>query len=291
MDAIKISGLTKFYGKVRGVKELELRVEEREFFGFIGPNGAGKSTTIRTVLGLLKADAGNMEIFGKNVQNFRNEILKEVGYLPSEALFYPGMRVREVILFSAKLRGRDCEKEGEKLCERLELDLGKKVRELSLGNRKKLGIVCALQHEPGLCILDEPTSGLDPLMQREFFSILKERNLAGATIFLSSHILSEVQEYCSRAAVIREGHIIACDRVANLANTGAKRIHIRGKVNLSGLSDMRDIQNGEGEIRFLYGGKMEVLISVLSGQKVEDLEIVEPDLEDVFLHYYKDGVE
>lgn len=126
MDAIKISGLTKFYGKARGVKNLDLRVEEGEFFGFIGPNGAGKSTTIRTVLGLLKADAGNMDIFGKDTQNFRNEILKEVGYLSSEALFYPGMRVREVILFSAKLRGRDCEKEGEKLCERLELDLEKR---------------------------------------------------------------------------------------------------------------------------------------------------------------------
>lgn len=289
MDAIKISGLTKSYGKARGVKNLDLQVKEGEFFGFIGPNGAGKSTTIRTVLGLLKADAGKMEIFGKDTENFRNEILKEVGYLPSEALFYPGMRVREIILFSAKLRGRDCEKEGKKLCERLELDPEKKVGELSLGNRKKLGIVCALQHKPRLCILDEPTSGLDPLMQREFFSILKERNLAGATIFLSSHILSEVQEYCSRAAVIREGQIIACDFVSNLANTGAKRIHIKGKVNLSKLSDMRDIQSGEGEIRFLYGGKMEELISILYGQKVENLEIAEPDLEEVFLHYYKDG--
>lgn len=289
MEAIKILGLTKFYGKVRGVKDLELNVKEREFFGFIGPNGAGKSTTIRIILGLLKADAGKIEIFGKDAQIFRNEILQMVGYLPSEALFYPGMRVQEVIAFSAKLRGRDCEKEAKKLCERLELDVTKKVRELSLGNRKKLGIVCALQHKPKLCILDEPTSGLDPLMQREFFAILRERNLDGTTIFLSSHILSEIQEYCSRAAVIREGHIIACDGVANLASAGAKRVHIRGNINLSGLSGIRNMQSGEDEIRFFYSGKMEALISALCGQKVEDLEISEPDLEDVFLHYYEDG--
>lgn len=289
MEAIKILGLTKFYGKVRGVKDLELDVKEREFFGFIGPNGAGKSTTIRIILGLLKADAGEIEIFGKDAQIFRNEILQMVGYLPSEALFYPGMRVQEVIAFSAKLRGRDCEKEAKKLCERLELDVTKKVRELSLGNRKKLGIVCALQHEPKLCILDEPTSGLDPLMQREFFAILRERNLDGTTIFLSSHILSEIQEYCSRAAVIREGHIIACNGVTNLASAGAKRVHIRGNINLSGLSGIRNMQRGEDEIRFFYSGKMEALISTLCGQKVEDLEISEPDLEDVFLHYYEDG--
>ncbi len=174
-----VSGLTKSYGKARGIDGLTLRVGEGEFFGFIGPNGAGKSTTIRTLIGLIKADAGKVEIFGKDIQTENRKILEETGYLPSEAIFYPGMKVGEVIELSAKLRGKDCKGEAEELCGRLELDRGKKVRELSFGNRKKLGIVCALQHSPRLCILDEPTSGLDPLMQREFFGILREKNAAG----------------------------------------------------------------------------------------------------------------
>lgn len=288
MDAIKLSGLTKSYGKARGIRKLELTVGEGEFFGFIGPNGAGKSTTIRTLLGLLRADGGRAEIFGKEIRTQQKEILQEVGYLPSEALFYPGMRVREVIALSAKLRGRDCAQEAGKLCARLGLDTEKKVRELSFGNRKKLGIVCALQHMPRLCILDEPTSGLDPLMQREFFAVLKERNAAGATIFLSSHILSEVQQYCSRAAIIREGSIIVCDEVEALANTGAKRVYIRGEVDISGLSGVRDVREEEGAVSFLYGGEINALLTVLGRQKVADVTIAEPDLEEIFMHYYQE---
>ncbi len=289
VDAIKLSGLTKSYGKARGIKGLGLCVAQGEFFGFIGPNGAGKSTTIRTLLGLLKPDAGTAEIFGKDVRTRREEILEEVGYLPSEALFYPGMRVREVIAFSAKLRGKDCAQEAEKLCARLGLDTAKKVRELSFGNRRKLGIVCALQHMPRLCILDEPTSGLDPLMQREFFEILKERNAAGATVFLSSHILSEVQQYCSRAAVIREGSIIVCESVKALAKTSAKRVHIRGNVDVSGLVDVRDLRQEGREVSFLYGGEIGALLTALCGQEIEDLAVAEPDLEEIFMHYYQEG--
>ncbi len=287
MDAIMVSGLTKSYGKARGIDSLSLVAGEGEFFGFIGPNGAGKSTTIRTLLGFVRADSGRAEIFGKDITACREEILREVGYLPSEAVFYPGMRVGDVIRFSAKLRGRDCRAEAGKLCDRLQLDTKKRVRELSFGNRKKLGIVCALQHMPRLCILDEPTSGLDPLMQREFFAILKEKNAAGATIFLSSHILSEVQQYCSRAAVIREGRLVACDRVEVLADTGAKRVHVRGNVDIAGLAGVRDVQEGEWEIRFLYSGQVKELLSVLCRQEVEDLAVEEPDLEEIFMHYYK----
>ncbi len=287
MDAIMVSGLTKSYGKARGIDSLSLVAGEGEFFGFIGPNGAGKSTTIRTLLGFVRADFGRAEIFGKDITACREEILREVGYLPSEAVFYPGMRVGDVIRFSAKLRGRDCGAEAGRLCDRLQLDTKKRVRELSFGNRKKLGIVCALQHMPRLCILDEPTSGLDPLMQREFFAILKEKNAAGATIFLSSHILSEVQQYCSRAAVIREGRLVACDRVEVLADTGAKRVHVRGNVDIAGLAGVRDVQEGEREIRFLYSGQVKELLSVLCRQEVEDLTVEEPDLEEIFMHYYK----
>ena len=189
MKAIETKGLTKFYGKARGITGLNLAVEEGEFFGFIGPNGAGKSTTIRILTGLIKSSGGSASIFERDVSGKKDEILADIGYLPSEAVFYNGMKVKDVIKLSADLRKRDCSAEAARLCERLQLDTEKKVEELSFGNRKKVGIVCALQHNPKLCILDEPTSGLDPLMQREFFSILREKNAAGMTVFLSSHIL------------------------------------------------------------------------------------------------------
>ena len=193
MEAVRTSNLTKYYGRARGIINLNLSVREGEFFGFIGPNGAGKSTTIRTLLGLIKQNSGMAEIFGMDTVKNRQKILENIGYLPSEAVFYSGMRVREILKLSADLRKRDCRKETVRLCERLQLDTSRKAEELSLGNRKKVAIVCALMHKPGLLILDEPTSGLDPLMQREFFDILQERNEEGATIFLSSHVLSEVQ--------------------------------------------------------------------------------------------------
>lgn len=240
MDAIHTSGLTKNYGKSRGIIDVNLRVGEGEFFGFIGPNGAGKSTTIRTILGLIKSNSGTAKVFGKNMEKEKKEMLGEIGYLPSEAMFYPGMRVKDVISLSANLRKKDCKAEAEILCERLQLDTGKKVEELSFGNRKKVAIVCALQHNPKLCILDEPTSGLDPLMQREFFDVLDEKNEKGTTIFLSSHILSEIQNHCTKAAIIREGRLIACDTVEALAKTSAKRIHIQGNLDLSNLPGVRE---------------------------------------------------
>lgn len=288
MNAIELKGLTKFYGKSRGILHLDLTVLEGEFFGFIGPNGAGKSTTVRTILGLIKSSGGSARIFGKDIVAEKKNILENVGYMPSEAVFYPGMRVKEVIRLSAGLRRRDCRREAKKLCERLGLDVSKKVDELSFGNRKKVSIVCALQHNPRLCILDEPTSGLDPLMQREFFSILKERNSAGVTVFLSSHVLSEIQRNCTRAAIIREGKLIACDSVEALSRTSAKRVHVQGEVHTAELKDVRDQQRSESGISFLYGGDMQVLLQVLARQKITDLTISEPDLEEIFLHYYLD---
>ena len=187
MKAIETNQLTKFYGKSRGITNVNLSVEEGDFFGFIGPNGAGKSTTIRTLLGLIFPTSGSAAVLGKSISQNRIEILSQVGYLPSEAMFYSGMRVRDILSYSAKLHQRDCKEEAGKLCERLELDISRRVDELSLGNRKKVGIVCALQHKPKLYILDEPTSGLDPLMQKEFYELLTERNQEGATVFLSSH--------------------------------------------------------------------------------------------------------
>lgn len=289
MDAIKTKALTKRYGKARGILDLDLCVSEGEFFGFIGPNGAGKSTTIRTLLGLIRPSGGSGEIFGMDIEKERQSILSCVGYLPSESLFYPGMRVRELLKLSAGLRKKDCRAEAGLLCERLQLNPTQKVEALSFGSRKKLAIVCALQHRPRLLILDEPTGGLDPLMQREFFSILRERNRAGTTIFLSSHILSEIQRNCRRAAIIREGRLIACDRVEALSKTSAKRVTVHGTLDWEALSGIRDLRAAEDGVSFLYSGSMNRLVQHLSSGDLTDLSIAEPDLEEIFLHYYAEG--
>ncbi|MGN0312497.1 MAG: ATP-binding cassette domain-containing protein [Lachnospiraceae bacterium] len=290
MEIIKTTKLTKYYGKARGIIDLDLTVEQGEFFGFIGPNGAGKSTTIRTLLGLIAPTSGSAMIFGKDITKEKQSIIQRTGYLPSEALFYPGMKVKDVLKLSADLRKTDCNAESKSLCERLQLDTSRKVDDLSFGNRKKVAIVCALQHKPDLLVLDEPTSGLDPLMQKEFFDILQERNKDGATILLSSHVLSEIQRNCTRAAIIRDGRIIACNSVDELAKTSAKRVTIQGNVNLDQLSGVKDRTDSDNSISFLYNGDMNSLLSTLSSGQVNDLTVTEPDLEEVFMHYYeKDG--
>lgn len=288
MEAIQTKKLTKSYGSARGIVNLDLTVHEGEFFGFIGPNGAGKSTTIRTLLGLIYPTSGQASVFGMDVVQKKEKILRQVGYLPSEAFFYSKMRVRDVLKFSADLRKIDCSAEANSLCERLQLDPEKKIDELSFGNRKKAAIICALQSKPDLLILDEPTGGLDPLMQRAFFEILHERNRDGATIFFSSHILSEVQRNCTRAAVIRQGSIIACDRVEAFANAGAKRVTIHGRVDISQLRGIKDRREGDGSVSFLYSGEIQVLLQCLSAGQVTDLTVAEPDLEEIFLHFYEE---
>lgn len=286
MDAIKTTSLTKYYGKARGITDMNLTVEQGDFFGFIGPNGAGKSTTIRILLGLISPTEGNARILGMDVMREKESILSSIGYMPSEASFYHNMRVRDVIKFSADMRHKNCREEAGRLCERLELDTGKRIRELSLGNRKKVSIVCALQHEPRLCILDEPTSGLDPLMQREFYAILEERNAGGATIFVSSHILSEIQRYCRHAAVIREGRILTVDSTENLGHTDTKRVRLRGVAAPPDLPHIKDIQADGDSVSFLYGGGADTLLSALSKLHLTDITILEPDLEEIFMHYY-----
>lgn len=295
MSAIRLDKLTKYYGKNRGIKDLSLEVEEGEFFGFIGPNGAGKSTTIRTMLGLISANSGSGEILGMDISRESTRLLADVGYLASETNFYDRMKVKDVIKLSADLRGVDTSKEAESLVERLSLDVNKRISELSLGNRKKVGIVCALAHKPKLCILDEPTSGLDPLMQKEFFKILQERNKEGATIFLSSHILSEVQEYCKRAAIIKDGRLVAIGDINKLSNTSAKSIRINGIDSLpeSLLTGARNVSkknaasDEDKQVTFLYSGEINTLIRELAKLSITDIAINEPDLEEVFMHYYE----
>lgn len=291
MEVMKTTKLTKYYGKVRGIKELDLTVTHGEFFGFIGPNGAGKSTTIRTVLGLIAPTSGDAMIFGKDVTKEREAILQNIGYLPSEALFYQGMKVKDILRLSADLRKVDCSAESKRLCERLQLDTARKIDDLSFGNRKKVAIVCTLQHRPELLVLDEPTGGLDPLMQKEFFDILRERNREGTTIFLSSHVLSEIQRNCTRAAIIRDGRIIAQGNVDDLSKTSAKRITVHGSIHLENLSGVRDRKAGEDGISFLYSGDMGSLLRTLASGQVDDLTVTEPDLEEIFLHYYEEDGE
>lgn len=287
MNVIKTYALTKNYGKSRGIIDIDLTVEEGDFFGFIGPNGAGKSTTIRTLLGLISPTGGKAELFGKDIFKQKEEILKCIGYMPSEAAFYNNMKVKDVIKLSAEIRCMDCRDEAKLLCDRLEIDPEKKIRELSLGNRKKVSVVCALQHKPKLCILDEPTSGLDPLMQREFYAILEELNKVGTTIFLSSHVLSEIQRYCKHAAVIREGRLLISDSIENLGHTKAKKVQLRGTDNLPSLENVRDLKINGDTISFLYSGKPDILLKMLSSMHLNDVNISEPDLEEVFMHYYE----
>lgn len=290
MDAIKTVGLTKYYGKAKGIENLELTVQAGEIFGFIGPNGAGKSTTIRTLLGLITPTGGSAQIFGLDIVKEKEKILQKVGYLPAEAVFYSGMRVKDMLTLSADLRKKNCTEDAKVLCERLQLDVTRKIDELSLGNRKKTAIVCALQHRPELLVLDEPTGGLDPLMQKEFFDILRERNRDGATVFLSSHILSEIQRNCTRAAIIRDGRVIACDSVEELSKTSTKRITVHGRVNLDALNGIRDKKSMNDSVSFLYSGDMNSLLHALSAGQISDLSVTEPDLEEIFMHYYtKDG--
>lgn len=291
MNAIQLSNLTKYYGKSKGILNLNLDVKEGEFFGFIGPNGAGKSTTIRTLLGLITPSSGQAKIFDETIRQRNPQIRSHIGYLPSEAVFYRGIKVKDLLKLSADLHYKDCSAEREILCRRLQLDVNRKVDELSFGNRKKVAIVSALQHQPKLLILDEPTSGLDPLMQREFFHIIRERNEQGATVFLSSHVLSEIQRNCTRAAIIREGRIIACDRVEALSKTNAKRISVQGQVSLDSLEEIRDLKENDGIFSFLYGGDIHRLLETLSAGTITDLSISDPDLDEIFLHYYENGGE
>ncbi len=286
MNIIETSHLTKYYGKSCGIENVDLAVEEGDIFGFIGPNGAGKSTTIRTLLGLISATSGTATVFGRDIRREKKEILEGIGYMPAEAMFYNGMRVSEILRLSADLHRKDCTEEAKRLCERLALDPTRKVGELSLGNRKKVSIVCALQHKPRLYILDEPTSGLDPLMQRAFYEILMERNREGATVFLSSHVLSEVQKYCRHAAIIRDGRILACDTVEKLGHTGAKRVVLHGVQEAPRLTDVKHIVTSDDTVEFLYSGDVRQLTALLAKLPLTDITITEPDLDEVFLHYY-----
>ena len=271
-DVITITNLNKYYGSHQAVSNLNLSVHQGEIFGFLGANGAGKSTVIRCILRLVSKTSGDIVLLGGAYSSL-TEALAHIGYLPSEAHFYPDMKVRDVIRLAAKARKIDCQTEADRICKFLEVPLDKKIKDLSLGNRKKVSIVCALQHKPRLLLLDEPTSGLDPLMQERFFTLIKEACLNGATCFLSSHNLSEVKNYCDRAAIIKEGKLLVVDTVDHLTRSQTKNVTI-----------WKDGQ----EKQFRYDGTSEDLLNHLVDLAPTDFLVEEPSLEDLFLHYYEE---
>ncbi len=285
---IETRKLTKSYGKARGIVELDLTVNEGEIFGFIGPNGAGKSTTIRTLLSLIHKTSGEATIFGLDCETHSVEILQEVGYLPSEVFYYDNMKAIDLLRYSASFYKKDCSARIQELAGALELDLHKKIEDMSLGNKKKVGIVQGLLHSPRLIILDEPTSGLDPLMQRTFFDLIEAENQRGATILFSSHILSEVQRICHRVAIIKEGRIVSDQSMSELAGQACKRVSFTlpggaGDFRLEGASD---IEMHGNTVSFLYRGEPPRLLAALAGYPLTNVDISEPSLEEIFLHYY-----
>ena len=290
MSIIEIKNLTKYYGESLGIKSVNLNVEEGEIFGFIGPNGSGKSTTIRLLMGLIYPTWGEANLFGKDAIKCGPEVRKDIGYLPSEIFYYDKMKVRDLLSYSASFYDKDCSVRIKELSDIMELDLNRRIEDLSYGNKKKLGIVQGLLHEPKLIILDEPTGGLDPLMQQKFFNIIKEENKKGATVFFSSHILGEVQELCNRVAIIKDGSIIEVQDIKTLRENNYKKISILGDdlnkevFELNGVTKL--IKDKDG-IKFFYKGDINIITKAISSIKARDVNIEEPTLEEVFMHYYE----
>ncbi len=285
---IETKKLTKSYGSARGIVDVNLTVQEGEIFGFIGPNGAGKSTTIRTLLSLIYKTSGEAKVFGLDCHENRVEILKQVGYLPSEVFYYDNMKAIDLFNYSASFYNKDCSKKIKELASALELDLNKKIEDMSLGNKKKVGIVQGLLHSPKLIILDEPTSGLDPLMQRTFFDLIKAENARGATVLFSSHILSEVQRICDRVAIIKEGRIISTQKISELQQNSYKKVSFTAK---SPLKDFKvegavQVESIGNTVSFIWKGDCNLLLSEIGKHVLSNIDISEPSLEEIFMHYY-----
>lgn len=290
---IVLNGLTKSYGKFRGIENLTFTVKQGEIFGFIGPNGAGKSTTIRTLMGLLKPSGGSASIFGLDCSQNASSIAKDVGYLPSENCCYNNLKVKEMLQYTADLYGLDARKRTAELAERLNLDISRRIGDLSLGNKKKVGIVSALLPSPKLLIMDEPTSGLDPLIQQTFYEILREENKRGMTIFLSSHVLSEVQKLCDRVAILREGTLVSVQSMVTLRENGYKKISLTAKKaiqeNFFSIPGVANFEQDKAGISasFMFNGSTSTIMDRLHHLELEDIYIEEPSLEEIFLHYYE----
>jgi len=290
---ITTTDLTKFYGKARGIERVNLEINEGEIFGFIGPNGAGKSTTIRILMNLIFPTGGSARIMGMDIIRETKKIKRFIGYIPSDASAYSYMNVHDFLSYCIRFHQvQNGEQRITELSELIELDLKRKIADLSMGNRKKVSIVQSLLHNPRLLILDEPTTGLDPLMQSVFFELLRAENSKGMTVFFSSHILGEVQMLCRRVAIIKEGKIIQVEDIETLRRKQLKKVHIEfedlGKKDNFSIAGTEHVISGSGNtLSFMYSGNVNELISRLSGNKLINLMIEEPSLDEIFMHYYK----
>ena len=290
MSIIEVSHLTKYYGKARGIVDVSFSEEEGEIFGFIGPNGAGKSTTIRLLLSLIHPTSGSAAVFGKDVVAHGPEIRRDIGYLPSEVYYYEGMKVIDLLKYSASFYDCDCTKRMHELSETMELEMNRRISDLSYGNKKKVGIVQGLLHSPKLLFLDEPTAGLDPLMQRKFFNLIREENARGVTVFFSSHILGEVQRLCTRVGIIREGRIVEISNIRALQQNNYKKVRVTAEGLTSAPFDLPGLTNVQAEnstVSFFFKGDINAVLQKISGIQVADVTIEEPTLEEIFMHYYE----
>lgn len=286
---LKIDKLTKYYGKIKGIENLSLELNEGEIFGFIGPNGAGKSTTIKCIMNLINKNSGDIYIAGK-INNKDDLELKEIiGYLPSEISLYDDMTVKQILDYNAQFYKKDTSLKRKELVTKFQLDESKKVEQLSLGNLKKLGIVLALVHDPKLIILDEPTSGLDPIMQDVFYNILKEEREKGNTIFYSTHILSEIKKICDRVGIIKDGNLIKVETLKEMKNNNLVIVTIKSRkiANIKTELKFKILEETEEEIKILYNDDINKLIKLLECYNLEKLLIEELSIEDMFIHYYK----
>jgi ABC-2 type transport system ATP-binding protein len=270
--------------------DISFQVNQGEIFGFIGPNGAGKSTTIRLLLNLIHPTSGSASIFGRDAFKYGPDIRQDVGYLPSEVFYYERMRVIDLLNYSASFFPGDHTARMKELAGIMELEINRRIEDLSYGNRKKVGIVQGLLHRPKLLFLDEPTAGLDPLMQRKVFELIREENARGVTVFFSSHILGEVQRMCARVAIIKEGSIVEVADIRTLQQNNYKKVRVAATEFQPGCFDIPGVSNLErhdGEVRFFYKGDINTVLRRISGMTVNDVSIEEPTLEEIFMHYYE----
>ena len=299
-SVIEISGLSKTYGGGKkatvALNHLDLRVHRGEIFGYLGPNGAGKTTTIRLLLDLIRPSAGSAKIFGLDIRADSVELHRRIGFLPGELSLWEGRTGDQIIHYVASVRGeaRGIVKQAQELAERLDLDTSKRVRDLSSGNKRKLGLVLAMMHSPELLILDEPTGGLDPLVQQTFHEMMDEYRAKGKTVFLSSHVLSEVQAICDRVGILRDGELKAVESVERITHVEFHWVDVIFRdalpaglqQQLEGMPSITDVSVNGTRARMRMAGDFDPLLRAISSGYVEMLHIEEPSLEEIFLAFY-----
>jgi len=293
-SAMVTRGLTKDYGAGRGLFDLDLEVRRAEIFGYLGPNGAGKTTTTRLLMGMIHPTRGAGLVFGLDAQREAVALKRHVGYLPGELPAFGGLRGTEIVAYMGGLRGGVDGKRVKALAERFDLDLGRHFREYSHGNKQKLAIILAFMHRPELYLLDEPTTGLDPLNQQEFYRLLKEVRADGATIFLSSHILSEVEHVCDRVGILRSGRLVRVAGLGELHHIRVREVEIEfagdaPAARLKAIPGIEQLQIEGRQVRCTVGGPFEPLMAAIAGERIVDFVSREPSLEEIFLTYYQDG--